>query len=353
MIILTTTDPTLFIHSARDPSSYGTDWISLAHDQTQGVIATGVGDLDLSPTADVHLVAASMYVDDQESIYFGTSAQSEFQFDTTQTNNSLMLGLDATSRNFIICDIGDINTDFARAASSNPTLFIQSNDVASATEYLALYHDATDARVMAGTGKLVLGIVDSGDVIEVEQVIHGDDSKWYAQQYLPVTGMVAATSGGGNAPTWTAPDLVAGPYTTLGGWNFDNDDTSQLIFQFKMGSDWDAASDIEVLVDFEANEAGAGANTTDLELQTLHKKSGDTAPVSQSLTDSVTVGACAQYDMFQASFTVDYDDGSNPVDASDTITAVLTMDAAASEVDNIIVNFVTIRYKTAKMNPEV
>lgn len=43
------TNPTLFIHSATDPDSDNTQYISISHDQTNGVIATGKGDLYLNP----------------------------------------------------------------------------------------------------------------------------------------------------------------------------------------------------------------------------------------------------------------------------------------------------------------
>jgi len=41
-------DPTLFIHSATSPDSDNTQWISITHDQTDGVIAVGKGNIKLS-----------------------------------------------------------------------------------------------------------------------------------------------------------------------------------------------------------------------------------------------------------------------------------------------------------------
>ncbi|MCF6276979.1 MAG: hypothetical protein L3J07_04005 [Candidatus Magasanikbacteria bacterium] len=41
------TNPTIFIHSATDPDSDNTQWLSLTHDQTNGVISTGAGDINL------------------------------------------------------------------------------------------------------------------------------------------------------------------------------------------------------------------------------------------------------------------------------------------------------------------
>jgi hypothetical protein len=45
------TDPTIFIHSATDPDSPNTQWISFAHNQVDGVITTGLGGLILQNRA--------------------------------------------------------------------------------------------------------------------------------------------------------------------------------------------------------------------------------------------------------------------------------------------------------------
>lgn len=45
------TDPTLFIQSATNPDTDNTQWLSLAHNQTDGVITTGKGDINLVPSS--------------------------------------------------------------------------------------------------------------------------------------------------------------------------------------------------------------------------------------------------------------------------------------------------------------
>lgn len=47
------TNPTLFIHSATDPDTANTQWLSLTHDQTDAVIATGTGDIKLDGTVNI------------------------------------------------------------------------------------------------------------------------------------------------------------------------------------------------------------------------------------------------------------------------------------------------------------
>jgi len=51
------TNPTLYIHSA--DSGTVADWISFTHNQTDGVITTGAGDLDLSGATGVNFSGAS------------------------------------------------------------------------------------------------------------------------------------------------------------------------------------------------------------------------------------------------------------------------------------------------------
>ncbi len=45
----TQTNPTIFVQSATNPNTDNTQWISFTHNQTDGVITTGKGDLFLSP----------------------------------------------------------------------------------------------------------------------------------------------------------------------------------------------------------------------------------------------------------------------------------------------------------------
>jgi len=51
----TQTNPTLYIHSDTSPDSNNTQWISVTHNQTNGVIETGIGNINLSPAGNVAL----------------------------------------------------------------------------------------------------------------------------------------------------------------------------------------------------------------------------------------------------------------------------------------------------------
>jgi len=100
---------------------------------------------------------------------FGHSGSdyAQFKWATTETNSALLLGLsDAgeASRSFIICDIGDMNSNFAIAAQANPTLFVHSN-LTTNEQYIRLTHDTSDGVIGTGVGDLLLspvGVVKFG-----------------------------------------------------------------------------------------------------------------------------------------------------------------------------------------------
>jgi hypothetical protein len=47
------TNPTLYIQSATEPDTNNTQWLSLIHNQTNAVIATGLGDMILDPVSEI------------------------------------------------------------------------------------------------------------------------------------------------------------------------------------------------------------------------------------------------------------------------------------------------------------
>lgn len=57
-------DPTLFIHSATDPDSDNTQWISICHDKTDAVLGSGKGDIKISTVANQTLVLVQSVWDD-------------------------------------------------------------------------------------------------------------------------------------------------------------------------------------------------------------------------------------------------------------------------------------------------
>ena len=107
---------------------------------------------------DVDLLSGSIHLNDDETIRLGnTLAANDVQlsWNTAQTVDALYLGLSDGQNTFIIAEKGDAAYDFAHGVQTNPTLFIQSA-VQSATQYLSLAHDQTNAVLLVGTGALVV-----------------------------------------------------------------------------------------------------------------------------------------------------------------------------------------------------
>lgn len=61
-------NPKLWIHSATNPDTDNTQWLGLRHNQTDGVIDTGKGDLVLNPTGNVSVVGNS--ISNVDCVYF-------------------------------------------------------------------------------------------------------------------------------------------------------------------------------------------------------------------------------------------------------------------------------------------
>ena len=73
----------------------------------------------------------------------------------------------------------------------------------------------------------------------------------------------------------------------------------------------------------------------------------------QTLAVATTVGKSARYKQFKMTFTVDFDAGGNVIDVLDTIAFALNLETDTSEVDDIIINIVELRYKMNRPALEV
>ena len=101
------------------------------------------------------------------------------------------------------------------------------------------------------------------------------------------------------------------------------------------------------------NTGGADADTVDLQLVLRYKGEGETGIKSQTLEVDTTVGKSARYKQFKMTFTVDYDSGGNVVDVLDIMAFALNLQTTPSEVDDIIINLVELRYQMKHPNLEV
>ncbi len=172
------------------------------------------------------------------------------------------------------------------------------------------------------------------------------DSVYWENRHFDVFGLSPGASGA----QWTAPDA-----NTLGGYQLDAA-TEYLYVDGDVCSDYDGESDLEVKVSFEVNVDNSGGNvgdTVDLKLVCYYKGSGDAANKTQTLEEAVVVGQSPQYKQFVATFTIDWDAADNVVEAGDKLNMVLNLETDTSEVDNIIINHIHLRYKKKKVGCEV
>jgi hypothetical protein len=140
------TDPTLLIHSA--DATDAADYVTLAHNQTNGVLDVGQGVVSIPD-------GVSVLADDKQ-ICLGASTDACFEYETAQTVDTLALGLSTDSRSLLVIDKADIATDFGHAQQTNPTIYIQSADQATVADWISLAHDQTDALIATGAGDLNL-----------------------------------------------------------------------------------------------------------------------------------------------------------------------------------------------------
>lgn len=163
--------------------------------------------------------------------------------------------------------------------------------------------------------------------------------------HLPMNGFNPGSSGA----TFTAPSA-----NHVGGWRLDAA-SEILYFDTDVHSDWDGASDLEVEVYFAVNVNNAGGlvtDTVDLKLICYYNTSGDTATKTQTVEVATVVGQSAQYKVFKASFTIDYDAAGNVVEAGDIMGFALNLETDSSEVDDIIVLHGSYNYNTTHMGVE-
>ncbi len=175
--------------------------------------------------------------------------------------------------------------------------------------------------------------------------IRAATSVWHHEHDLFATSLNPGASGA----TRTSPDS-----NTIGGWQL-NAAGETLYFEAHMEAEWDAVSDLIINAWWEVNvdnTGGAATDTVDLQIVVRYKGEGDTVIKTQTVEVATTVGASARYKQFRTSFTIDYDAVSNVIDSLDVLSFALNLETDTSEVDDIILNLMELRYATTKPSLE-
>jgi len=108
--------------------------------------------------ADAYINGDWIRIADDTQLQLGDSQDFRMEWNTdNESPNTFKMGVSAADRNIVICEGTDLGVSFNHAQQTNPTLWIQSSDGTTITDWLSLSHDQTDARIQTGAGNLSIG----------------------------------------------------------------------------------------------------------------------------------------------------------------------------------------------------
>jgi len=283
----------------------------------------------------------------------------------TTGSNNLIIGYDvdapsATGDNQLnIGDIiyGDFSTGYLGIGVIDSDTKLE---ILTAATQLKLSYDATNYATFAvgATGGLTITtvdpdaaegniILDPDGIVQTTEVIRGTTSLWYSP---PQHVEISSANPGGSGATWVPPTA-----DVLRGWQL-NADAEILEFEADVHSDWDEATDIEVKVIFESNVDNTGGNvgdTVDLKLISYYKGDGEITNRTQTIIESCVVGQIDDHEQHVCTILLNYDEVDNVIEVGDKFNFILNLVTGTSEVADITINHIHIRYKTNQVGKEV
>jgi hypothetical protein len=112
---------------------------------------TGGGDIFLSPNSPGKIYATQdLYLSDDKPIGFGGVPDSKLEWDTNQSNHSLVWGIGNTSKALIFCKENEASTNYAHANKSDPTIVMQA-DASGAWSDIGNYTQLAFDGLLGGT----------------------------------------------------------------------------------------------------------------------------------------------------------------------------------------------------------
>ena len=160
---------------------------------------------------------------------------------------------------------------------------------------------------------------------------------------------LASFDPGASGATWIDADA-----NTLCGWQL-NATTDTLEMATDVHADWDGASDLDLETTFTVNvdnTGGAAPDTVDFIIIVRYKGAGDVATKLQTITESVTVGACAQWTQFKHEFAINWDEVDNVVEVGDVMCMSFHIVTATGDVNDITINDMSYYYHTTHVGIE-
>lgn len=312
------------------------------------------------------------------SIYSGYNAQISLAAGVTYTYDSLGLKFPAANQGFIgkynakilVFDdiVGGTTYNYWKLTNSgtgvNPVLTILAQSDTNVGLELksigtgSIVLNANNVNIGKGTAGVdytltfdgetndgVITWMEDEDYFKFSDYLRHTSANYRRYYHLPISTFDPGASGA----TWTAPST-----NIVGGYQL-NAATEFLYFDSDIHNDWDAVSDLKVEIYFAVNvdnTGGADADTVDLKLVCYYNAVGDTATKTQTQEVATIVGKSAQYKVFKATFTINYDEVSNVVEAGDLMGFALNLETDTSEVDDIIVLHGALYYNTTHIGIE-
>ena len=108
-------------------------------------------------TGTIQRSAGNWGSNDDIPVCFGTSgcnSDSRIEWDAAGQGQDALVIFTGGANHVIIADVDDAGTDYGRSAATDPTLFIQSADATSTTDFISLAHNQTNGVVDVGSGDL-------------------------------------------------------------------------------------------------------------------------------------------------------------------------------------------------------
>ena len=143
------------------------------------------------------------------------------------------------------------------------------------------------------------------------------------------------------SPGNSGATIVPPNISTLGGYRLDALG-EWLYFDVYIGEDYDGVSDAVLDIFFEVNVDNSGGNdtdTVDFQIEYWCKRLGERTNTNATYNVSTTVGKAEQHDLFMAT------KACTPIGES-LVAFRVELTTITSDVDNIIVNYVRMRYPT-------
>ena len=147
-----------------------------------------------------------------------------------------------------------------------------------------------------------------------------------------------------SSPGASGATVIGSNISTLGGYRLDAVG-EYLYFTTHIEADWDGVTDALLEIAFEVNMDNTGGLVTDtvvISAECYHKLEGDFGCNMVSLRGTTVVGQSSQHELFIMDVYIDALD----MDINQLLAIRLNLDTVSSEVDNIILNYIEIKYQT-------